>query len=104
MSEINVGVEEVLRDGSLTPAVAKAGKGTDLVKGRIAGAKLFANVLDGIAHVHLIAVRSTTCEEPFAVHVVMDRAVRHMDARLRRQQLDNLVLAKSEAHVAPIPK
>src|SRR5437879_3325707 len=90
--------------GWLLPAVPEAGVVFDLVEGRVADAELAADALDRRPDVRPKAILPGPGDEAFVAQAVVDRAIGHERAGLRRQQIDNVVLAESEVDIDPVPQ
>src|SRR6267154_6873029 len=85
------------------PAVAEAHKVVDFGESFIALEELFAHALDNSSNVCPITVRAAAADEAFVVYPIVDRPIGHPAARIRRQEMDDVVLDQGEAHVGNVP-
>src|SRR5260370_32248725 len=87
----------------VAPAVAKAHKVIDFGESFIALEELFAYALDNSSNVYPIPVFAAPSDEAFVVYLIVDRPIRHPAARIRHQEMDDVVLAQGEADVGIVP-
>ena len=85
------------------PAVAEAHEVLDFGESFIALEELLAYALDSCSHVCPIAVFAGPCDEALVVQTVVDRSIGHPAAHIRRQKMDDVVLAYGEVHVEIVP-
>src|ERR1700704_1986732 len=85
------------------PAVAEAHKVIDFGESFIALEELFAYALDNSSNVDPITGFAAPSDEAFVVHPIVDRPIGHPAARIRRQEMDDVVLDQGEAHVGDVP-
>src|SRR5262249_46643169 len=82
------GVGEVLGLFAPSPAIAEGLIVIDLPEGGVDDAELVSNSLDARADVRSVAILSAPRDEPGIVHAIVDSAVGHVIADVRRQQMD----------------
>ena len=85
------------------PTVAEAHEVLDLGESFIAFEELLAYALDNSSNIYPIAVCPAPSDEAFVVYPIVDRAIGHPAAGFRRQEMDNVVLDQTEAHVGIVP-
>src|SRR6195256_6648418 len=85
------------------PAVAVALEVFYFGESLIALEELLAYALYGCSHVCPIAVFAGPCDEALVVQTVVDRSIGHPAAHIRRQKMDDVVLAYGEVHVEIVP-
>src|SRR5450631_3782534 len=74
------------------PAVAETHEVFDFGKSIIALEELFAYALDNSSNVYPITVFAAPSDEAFVVYPIVDRPIGHPVARIRRQEMDDVVL------------
>src|SRR5580700_7140699 len=85
------------------PAIAEAHKVIDFDESFIALEELFAHALDNSSNVCPITVFAAAADEAFVVYPIVDRPVGHPAARIRRQEMGDIVLDQGQAHVDIVP-
>src|SRR3981081_4619003 len=85
------------------PAVAEAHEVVDFGESFIALEELLAYALDNSSNVCPITVFAAPSDEAFVVYPIVDRSIGHPAARIRHQEIGDVVLAQCEAHVAIVP-
>src|SRR5260370_13989116 len=87
----------------VAPAVSEAHNVIDSGESFIALEELFAYALDNSSNVYPITVFAAPSDEAFVVYPIVDRPIGHPAARIRRQEMDDVVLDQGEAHVGIVP-
>src|SRR3984957_14386348 len=85
------------------PAVAEAHKVFNFGECFIALEELLAYAPDNSSNIGLIALFSAPSDEALVVCAVVDRSIGHPATCLRRQEMDNVVLAQGETHIPVVP-
>ena len=102
MDGMNIGVVRA-RASRLAPAVSAGCVVLDFSKVRIEVAELVADALDCRTDVSPIAVIAASNDVFFLVQAVVDRAIGHVTAHVRHQEMDDFVLSLGEAHIGVVP-
>src|SRR5215470_588799 len=98
-----VGVGELLGFLASSPAITEGLIVIDLGKGGVDGSELVSNPLDARADVRSVAIFSAPRDEPDIVHAIVDSAVGHVVADVRRQQMHDLELGERQADIGVVP-
>src|SRR5437660_7465536 len=85
------------------PAVAEAHEVVDFGESFIALEKLLAYALDNSSNVCPITAFAAPSDEAFVVYPIVDRSIGQPAARIRHQEMDDVVLDQGEAHVRIVP-
>src|ERR1700704_6100069 len=85
------------------PAVAEAHKVVDFGESFIALEELFAHALDNSSNVCPITIFAAASDEAFVVYPIVDRPIGHPAARIRRQQMGDIVLDQGQADIDIVP-